>query len=100
MLPQFAPYVENNEIANLPSFRFYAKIGAINPEEPFSGVTIPVNIKADQARMDKLVQLSRDLNAIVYKKPEPAKALVQSQKETKIKNREGMISRGVDVLTA
>ena len=99
MLPQFAPYVENNEIANLPSFRFYAKIGAINPEEPFSGITVPVNIKADQSKMDNLIQSSRDLYAIVYKKPEPAKAPAKLQKETKIKGREGMILRSVDFLT-
>ncbi|MDO8658924.1 MAG: type IV secretion system DNA-binding domain-containing protein, partial [Candidatus Levybacteria bacterium] len=36
MLPQFSPYVKETEIMNLPVFRFYMKISAISPEEPFS----------------------------------------------------------------
>lgn len=73
MLPQFRPYIEEGEIANLPSFRFYIKIAAINPEESFSGETIPVNIKMDKKKVEDLIQSSRDRYAIVYKKPEVKK---------------------------
>lgn len=69
MLPQFSPYVEKGEIANLPSFKFYMKIAAINPEEPFSGETVPLNLKVDKKKIEKLIQVSRDRNAIVYVKP-------------------------------
>lgn len=79
MIPQFAPYVEKGEIANLPSFKFYMKIAAINPEEPFSGETVPVTIKVDKARIEKLMQLSRDRNAIVYKKPVVKKRAVKEE---------------------
>ena len=69
MLPQFSPYVEKGEIANLPSFKFYIKIAAINPEESFSGETVPVNIKVDKKKVEKLIQISRENNAIEYKPP-------------------------------
>lgn len=69
MLPQFAPYIDKGEISNLPSFHFYSKIAAINPEEPFSGETVPVEITFDRNKIEKLIQLSRDKNAIIYQKP-------------------------------
>ena len=73
MLPQFRPYVEQGEIANLPSFKFYIKIAAINPEESFSGETVPVSIKVDKKKVEELIKSSRDNFAIVYRAPEVVK---------------------------
>lgn len=81
MLPQFRPYVEEGEIANLPSFKFYIKIAAINPEESFSGETVPVDLKINRKKIDELIQLSRDHYAIIYKKPEPKKDEVKTFKK-------------------
>ncbi|OGC48753.1 hypothetical protein A2W32_01245 [candidate division WWE3 bacterium RBG_16_37_10] len=36
-------------------------MGALNPEEPFSGVTVPVHIKYSQNRIDTIVKSSRRL---------------------------------------
>ena len=65
ILPQFHPYIKKGEIANLPAFHFYIKIGALNPEEPFSGVTIPLDLK-DVSYTDLVVQSSRDKYAVAY----------------------------------
>lgn len=67
ILPQFRPYVEQGEIASLPSFHFYMRLGAMNPEEPFSGVTTPVRIEYSQNRIDKVIESSRKLYAKEWK---------------------------------
>lgn len=66
ILPQFRPYIEQGEIASLPSYHFYMRLGALNPEEPFSGVTVPVQIEYSQNRVDKVVESSRKLYAKFY----------------------------------
>lgn len=92
MLPQFMPYIQSGEIANLPAFKFYIKISAINPEEPFSGETVPVEIKVDRKKVEELIQLSRDRNAILYQKPiikkeeQPAENAVESKEKIPIQN--------------
>lgn len=69
MLPQFSPFIEKGDISNLPRYNFYIKISAINPEEAFSGTTIPMDITFSKDKVEKLIQASRDKNAIVYIKP-------------------------------
>lgn len=66
ILPQFTPYIKQGEIANLPSFNFYMKINALNPEEPFSGVTIPINTVSGVKRVQDVIQSSRDKYAKIY----------------------------------
>jgi len=66
ILPQFRPYIEQGEIASLPSYHFYMRLGALNPEEPFSGVTIPVQIQYSQNRVDEVIESSRKLYAKKY----------------------------------
>lgn len=68
ILPQFMPYVNQGEIANLPSFNFYIKINALNPEEPFSGVTILPDITEDSGRAGEVIETSRKRYAIAYGK--------------------------------
>ena len=83
ILPQFIPYIEKGEIASLPSFNFYMKISALNPEEPFSGQTIAVDTVVDNEKVEEVVRISRDNYATVYQQPAPvvlpkAKELVES----------------------
>ncbi len=68
ILPQFSPYVEKGEIASLPSFNFYIKISALNPEEPFSGITTPVFTNLDNQRTNQIIERSRKLYTLPYKK--------------------------------
>ena len=85
ILPQFRPYIEQGEIMNLPSYHFYMKLGALNPEEPFSGVTIPVHIEYSQNRINEVITSSRKLYAKKY---------TESVKPT-IKNEEKQTSKRV-----
>ena len=66
ILPQFRPYIEQGEIASLPSYHFYMRLGALNPEEPFSGMTIPVNIEFNQNNTDEVIESSRRLYTRPY----------------------------------
>ncbi len=71
ILPQFIPYIQQGEIASLPSFNFYMKISALNPEEPFSGQTIAVETVMDNEKVEEVVRISRDNYATVYQQPAP-----------------------------
>lgn len=66
ILPQFQPYIDKGEIASLPSYRFYMRLGAMNPEEPFSGITMPVKIEFNQKKVDEVIESSRNLYAKKY----------------------------------
>lgn len=63
ILPQFQPYITQGEIASLPSYHFYMRLGALNPEEPFSGVTVPVKIEYSQNLVNEVIESSRKLFA-------------------------------------
>lgn len=83
MLPQFAPYVDQGEITNLPAFHFYMKIAAVKPEEPFSGETMPITINARDGKIDRLIQSSRDNYGRLYVKPLTVKkVLAESSNNT------------------
>lgn len=84
MLPQFAPYIDQGEIANLPKYRFYMKVSADNPQEPFSGETILIDINEDKQKIESLIQSSRDNFAIEYKASEVVKKPAENyEKEDK-----------------
>lgn len=69
MLAQFFPYVNKGEIMNLPRYKFYIKISAIESEEPFSGETIKIKLKKDLKRISKLIEASQKNWAIEYVRP-------------------------------
>lgn len=68
MLSQFAPQVVQGDIGNLPRYRFYMRLAAIEPEAPFSGITIPITTETNQAKKDFLIESSRKNYAIKYVK--------------------------------
>ena len=69
MLNQFAPLINKGDIANLPKYNFYIKISALEPEEPFSGLTIYTPLRKDIKKIEELIESSRKNWATVYKKP-------------------------------
>jgi len=77
ILPQFQPYINQGEIASLPSYHFYMRLGALNPEEPFSGVTTPVHIPFSQSRINEVIESSRKSYAKKYE------ALAVTQRQVK-----------------
>ena len=64
ILPLFSPYVKKGEIQNIPAYHFYMKIGATKPEEPFSGVTTPVEITVYPKTNEKMIALSNKKYAV------------------------------------
>lgn len=66
ILPQFRPYIERGEIASLPSFKFYMKISAIHPEEPFSGETLLTQVNPNYQKVKKVIASSRNLYTKKY----------------------------------
>jgi energy-coupling factor transporter ATP-binding protein EcfA2 len=71
MEPQFAPQITKRDIANLPNHTFYIKMSATEPEEPFSGKTIKIDVIRDSQKMAMLIDASRKNYAIVYQKLQP-----------------------------
>src|SRR5680860_383849 len=59
VLPLFSPYVEEGEIANLPTYSFYARIAAIRSQEPMSGVTLLLEDDGDAEIAKRVVKESR-----------------------------------------
>jgi hypothetical protein len=99
MLNQFSPYVEKGELANLPRYSFYMKISAVEPEEPFSGKTLKINIEKDEVKLKRLIEASRKNYATLYEKPvvikkeatKPSKT--DTSKNKKVKTKEKDISK-------
>lgn len=81
MLVQFAPYIEREDIVNLPNYKFYIKVSATKPEEPFSGETLKISVKRDKKKLERIIEASRKNYAIVYKKPEKKKAVAKPKED-------------------
>lgn len=59
VLPLFSPYIEQGEIANLPAYSFYARVAAVQSQEPMSGVTLLLSSVGDEMIAEKVVVRSR-----------------------------------------
>jgi hypothetical protein len=68
MLTQFEPYATKRDIVNLPRYRFLMKLSAVNPEEPFSGETIPITYTKDEEKVKQIIEASRKNYATKYQK--------------------------------
>lgn len=89
LLPLFSPYIEQNEISNLPSFNFYAKLSAVQPQEPLSGQTLLLDDEGSPVIAQRVIKLSRKLFAKKQEeKTEPVKPQSEINKTTKNKKEE------------
>lgn len=59
VLPLFIPYIEQGEIANLPSYCFYARIAAVHSQEPMSGMTLLLDDDGDSEMSKRVIEESR-----------------------------------------
>lgn len=89
LLPLFSPYIEQGEINNLPAYNFYAKLSAIQPQEPMSGQTLLLEDDGSEKVAETVKALSKKLYAgkqIQKTKPESsqvAKAEVSKKQPEK-----------------
>lgn len=67
VLPLFKPFIDEGEIANLPSFNFYMRIAALQAQEPLSGTTVLLEEKGSAETARKVKALSRDIYGVEYK---------------------------------
>ena len=81
VLPLFNPYIEQGEIANLPSYNFYARIAAIHSQEPMSGVTLLLKDNANEDIYNKVIQYSQTNYSI---KPTEPKKIIDPKPKTKV----------------
>lgn len=84
-LPLFKPYIEEGEIANLPSFNFYIRISAVHSQEPFSGETI-VPEEVNKSLVQQVVVASRKNYASPKTRKHPEEATKTSTKKQTAKN--------------
>lgn len=59
MLAQFSPFVTVGDISNLPRHHFFMRLAANQAEDPFSGVTIPIDTTHKEGKVARLVEASR-----------------------------------------
>lgn len=87
ILPQFRPYVEQGDIAGLPSYRFFMRLGALNPEEPFSGMTMPVDIRENKKIVAEVIENSRKHFAMKYEPSATTQVFRRYKKVSKPKSK-------------
>lgn len=66
LLPLFRPYLQEGDIANLPSRNFYIRMSAVTTQKPFSGETLLIKNSGSEEMTKKVIQLSRERYAKVY----------------------------------
>lgn len=60
LLPVFAPKVEKGQMQNLPSYTFYIKVNALEPQDAFTGEIDDFPLKADENIIKEVVELSKE----------------------------------------
>ena len=61
ILPILMPQVNEHEISNLPSYHFYIKINALEPQDAFTGEIDDFTVLGNQTIKQQVVNSSRDL---------------------------------------
>lgn len=77
ILPLFKPYLEEGEIANLPSYNFYMRVTVQKTQEPLSGETIILTTDREHTAAAKAIAKSKEQYA--WKRASPK----SQQKNTK-----------------
>lgn len=73
LLSRFDPYIELGEMTNLPVYNFYARLSAITPQEPVSGITI-VPDEGSEDTAQQVIAAPRANYAIEYNSKKPKRA--------------------------
>ena len=82
VLPLFKPYIEEGEIANLPSFNFYARLSAIRSQEPLSGETLLLESDGSSSIAKQVIESSRKLYAYDYSETKESMKTPQTEQAT------------------
>jgi len=85
LLPVFAPEVEVGQIPNLPSYNFYMKINALQPQATFSGEIDNFVVEDNQDTRAEVTNHSQKMYGQEKPKIEPIKMKAEQKKEKKAK---------------
>lgn len=91
ILPLFIPYIEQGEIANLPAYTFYARIAAVQAQEPMSGNTVLLDHIGSDVIAQRVIVHSRSVygtkapNAKPVLQPPESQNLIDLNKKKNIK---------------
>lgn len=85
LLPMFRPYVEEGDIANLPTHHFYARMSAVLSQEPVSGETLLLEDEGSVEVAEQAIAASRKNYARKYSseqrtQPEKKKSTKKARK--------------------
>lgn len=85
LLPLFRPFIEENELSNIPSYNFYARISAVNTQEPVSGATCLLDDKPDNQLANSIKKYSRETYGrqitLEDAKPQPVQPALNTKKK-------------------
>lgn len=82
ILPLFTPQVNKNEIANLPSYNFYIKINALNPQDAFTGSTDNFEVKSNDELKLEVIENSRKKFGVKPEATTKAEKIVNKKRYT------------------
>ncbi len=86
VLPLFMPFIQQGEIANLPAYSYYARIAAVEAQEPMSGVTVVVDDIGSKEVAERAVESSRELYSKKIEQDIPIeKPIVSNEKKSIIR---------------
>ncbi len=85
LLPVFTPEVETGQIPNLPSYNFYMKINALQPQATFSGEIDNFVVEDGQYTREEVTAHSQKTYGQERPKIEPIKMKAEQKKEKKAK---------------
>lgn len=91
LLPLFSPYIEPGEISNLPTYNFYAKLSALQAQEPLSGKTLLLDTEGSDEVSKAAIEKSRMMFAKKQETEKPAELLIPKVVSTKEKQPIGAV---------
>lgn len=80
LLSRFTPYLELGDISNLPTYNFYARLSAVTPQEPVSGMTLLPESDGSDEIARQVIAASRANYAKEHVPPKTKKAKTNDTK--------------------
>ena len=84
LLPLFKPYISEGELANLPSYNFYARIAALQSQEPMSGRTVLLSNAGSLVVRNEVIRLSQMQYGTLYFEPTKSQVAAIHEPEQKL----------------
>lgn len=87
ILPLFMPYIEPGEISNLPAYNFYARIAAVQSQEPMSGTTVLLENEGSDEIAQAVTEYSRIQYGKIISEEEPLSQALEPDQPRRTKKK-------------